>query len=123
MEMWMVDSNILQNRRDCLRQLMKTFVPLILQVVLHEFRSVMPISTIGLVENLCRLLDALVTSENIPKYVEDESKYIEKYFVFAAIWAFAWAVRSGQFDDLDTPPLDILAEDPREPRTPPRHEP
>ena len=41
----------------------------------------------------------------------------------AAIWAFAWAVRSGQFDDLDTPPLDILAEDPREPRTPPRHEP
>lgn len=88
MEIWIVDSNILQNRRDCLRQLMKTFVPLILQVVLHEFRSVMPISTIGLVENLCRLLDALVTSENIPKYVEDESKYIEKYFVFAAIWAF-----------------------------------
>ena len=28
-----------------------------------------------------------------------------------AIAAFAWAVRSGQFDDLDTPPLDILRED------------
>ena len=28
-----------------------------------------------------------------------------------AIWAFVWAVRSGQFDDLDTPPLDILRED------------
>jgi cbb3-type cytochrome oxidase maturation protein len=26
------------------------------------------------------------------------------------IAAFAWAVRSGQFDDLDTPPLDILAD-------------
>lgn len=26
----------------------------------------------------------------------------------AAVWAFAWAVRRGQFDDLDTPALDIL---------------
>lgn len=25
-----------------------------------------------------------------------------------AIWAFAWAVRGGQFEDLDTPALDIL---------------
>lgn len=25
-----------------------------------------------------------------------------------AIWAFVWAVRSGQFDDLDTPSLAIL---------------
>ena len=29
-----------------------------------------------------------------------------------AIWAFVWAVRRGQFDDLDTPALDILREDP-----------
>jgi cbb3-type cytochrome oxidase maturation protein len=43
--------------------------------------------------------------------------------LLAAIWAFSWAVRSGQFDDLDTPPLDILAEDPHEPRITPRHEP
>lgn len=28
-----------------------------------------------------------------------------------AIGLFAWAVRGGQFDDLDTPPLDILRED------------
>jgi len=28
-----------------------------------------------------------------------------------AIWAFVWAVRRGQFDDLDTPALDILVED------------
>lgn len=33
----------------------------------------------------------------------------------AAIWAFVWAVRRGQFDDLDTPALDILAEDPLDP--------
>lgn len=28
-----------------------------------------------------------------------------------AIGAFAWAVRRGQFDNLDTPALDILADD------------
>ena len=28
-----------------------------------------------------------------------------------AIWAFFWAVRRGQFDDLDTPALDILRDD------------
>ncbi len=29
----------------------------------------------------------------------------------AAIWAFFWAVRSGQFDDLDTPAVQILLDD------------
>lgn len=29
----------------------------------------------------------------------------------AAIWAFVWAVKGGQYDDLDTPPLDILVDD------------
>ena len=28
-----------------------------------------------------------------------------------AIAAFAWAVRKGQYDDLDTPALDILVDD------------
>lgn len=28
-----------------------------------------------------------------------------------AIWAFVWAVQGGQFDDLDTPALDILVDD------------
>ncbi len=31
----------------------------------------------------------------------------------AAVWAFVWAVRRGQFDDLDTPALDILDSDDR----------
>jgi cbb3-type cytochrome oxidase maturation protein len=30
----------------------------------------------------------------------------------AAVGAFVWAVRKGQFDDLDTPALDILRDDP-----------
>jgi len=33
-----------------------------------------------------------------------------------AIVAFAWAVRRGQFDDLETPALDILLDDPEAPR-------
>lgn len=38
----------------------------------------------------------------------------------AAIWAFLWAVRGGQFDDLDTPALDMLRDEdrPAPPRTP-----
>ena len=27
-----------------------------------------------------------------------------------AVWAFIWAVGSGQFDDLDTPAWDILSQ-------------
>jgi cbb3-type cytochrome oxidase maturation protein len=28
-----------------------------------------------------------------------------------ALWAFWWAVRGGQFDDLQTPAIDILRDD------------
>ena len=34
--------------------------------------------------------------------------------LLAIIAAFVWAVRSGQFEDLDTPPLDVLRETPPE---------
>jgi cbb3-type cytochrome oxidase maturation protein len=38
-----------------------------------------------------------------------------------AVFAFAWAVRSGQFEDIESAPLDILADDesPRGPRDAP----
>lgn len=40
-----------------------------------------------------------------------------------AIGAFWWAVRQGQFDDLDTPPLDILRDSDRPaPRAHARHD-
>lgn len=39
--------------------------------------------------------------------------------LLAAIWAFAWAVKRGQFDDLDTPAIDILQDEP-EPEPAPR---
>jgi len=31
--------------------------------------------------------------------------------VFAAVIAYVWAARHGQFDDLDTPPMRMLHED------------
>jgi cbb3-type cytochrome oxidase maturation protein len=39
--------------------------------------------------------------------------------LIVAIVAFAWAVRGGQFEDLETPALSILADD----DAPPRQEP
>lgn len=37
-----------------------------------------------------------------------------------AVWAFVWAVRRGQFDDLDTPAIDILLDDEGDRPRPPR---
>ena len=33
----------------------------------------------------------------------------------AAVWAFFWAVGSGQFDDLDTPAVRIIMDDDKKP--------
>jgi cbb3-type cytochrome oxidase maturation protein len=38
---------------------------------------------------------------------------ISLLLLLLAILAFLWAVRRGQFDDLDTPSLDILRDDDR----------
>lgn len=34
-----------------------------------------------------------------------------------AVWAFFWAVGSGQFDDLDTPAMRIVLDDDSKPAT------
>ncbi|HMG21260.1 MAG TPA: cbb3-type cytochrome oxidase assembly protein CcoS [Kofleriaceae bacterium] len=45
-------------------------------------------------------------------------------FAAAAVAAFAWTVRSGQLDDVDTPPRRILFDDePAVPRRTPTHRP
>ncbi|HXW75474.1 MAG TPA: cbb3-type cytochrome oxidase assembly protein CcoS [Steroidobacteraceae bacterium] len=36
-----------------------------------------------------------------------------------ALWAFFWAVREGQFDDLDTPAVQLLLDDDAAPPTDP----
>ncbi|MBK7406320.1 MAG: cbb3-type cytochrome oxidase assembly protein CcoS [Phycisphaerales bacterium] len=44
--------------------------------------------------------------------------------VFAgfAVWAFIWAVRQGQLDDLQTPAARMLLDEDEAPRTPPPNE-
>lgn len=39
---------------------------------------------------------------------------ISLILVALAVAAFVWAVKRGQYEDLDTPALDILREDPNE---------
>ena len=38
----------------------------------------------------------------------------------AAVWAFFWAVGSGQFDDMDTPAVRILMDDDKAPKKMPK---
>lgn len=47
---------------------------------------------------------------------------ISLLLLLVAIGAFLWAVRRGQFDDLDTPSLDILGDDERPAPTPKRED-
>lgn len=39
---------------------------------------------------------------------------ISLMLIAVAVAAFVWAVKRGQYEDLDTPALDILREDPNE---------
>jgi dynein heavy chain len=87
-QMWLETSEIVQTRHHCVKALIQQYVPPILNAIGNEMNSVVTVPAIKSVQTLCRLLDALVTNDNIPKNVEDESKIIEKYFAFAAIWAF-----------------------------------
>lgn len=47
---------------------------------------------------------------------------ISLLLVGLALAVFAWAVRNGQFEDLDTPPLDILGDERAPPPAPGRTE-
>ena len=44
---------------------------------------------------------------------------ISLILLLIAVAAFVWAVKRGQFDDLDTPAIDILRDDPKPQRQPP----
>lgn len=40
-----------------------------------------------------------------------------------AVWALVWAIRSGQYDDLDSPAIDILRSDSADAHSPDAREP
>ena len=91
-EMWLAATKIRHNQQACIRRLIELYIPpLILQTKI-EFQYVVHIAPVELVKSVCWLLDALITNENVPKHDDNEDKLIEKYFVFALIWAFGSAL-------------------------------
>jgi len=78
-------------RKAYLLSLFKLWVPETIKAIRKEFEHLIPILDFGMVQNLCYILDALLTLENIPKGTPDDKKIVETYFGFAAIWAFGGA--------------------------------
>jgi dynein heavy chain len=84
-------------RKAYLLSLFKLWVPETIKSIRKEFEHLIPILDFGMVQNLCYILDALLTLENIPKGTPDDKKIVETYFGFAVIWAFggAFSIKDG----------------------------
>jgi dynein heavy chain len=65
------------------------YVSRTLEMIKASIKHVVPLSDIGMVYTLCRLLESLLIPENIP--ANSEASLYEIYFVFASIWAFGGA--------------------------------
>lgn len=75
-----------QAEKASLTILFDKYIPTLSEIMKHRFKKITPIPDIAHVECLCKLLESLITSTNIP---EDGPKELyELYFVFASIWAF-----------------------------------
>lgn len=66
--------------------LFNQYVSRTLELVRVQIKHIIPIVDVAMVQTLCRLLEALLTDENIP--ANAEASLYELYFVFAAVWAF-----------------------------------
>lgn len=78
-------------RKTILLDLFKTYVPDTIFAIKKEFRLMLSdfnCADYNMVQCCCRVLEALLTPENVPKNMPNEAVVLESYFVFAAIWAF-----------------------------------
>ena len=78
-------------RKTVLLDLFKMYVPDTLFAIKKEFRHMLNdfnCMDYNMVQSCTRVLDALLTPENVPKNCPNEAVVIETYFVFAAVWAF-----------------------------------
>jgi len=76
-------------RKQILLGLFSDYIPDTLFTLKKEFRHMLqPTLDFNLVQTLCRVLEGLLTPENVPKGCANEATVLETYFVFAAIWAF-----------------------------------
>jgi dynein heavy chain len=75
-------------RKSILLELYKTYIPDTLFALTKEFRHMVPILDFNMVQTLTRVLEGLLTNENVPKGMANEAIILETYFVFACIWSF-----------------------------------
>ncbi|KAM9308794.1 LOW QUALITY PROTEIN: dynein axonemal heavy chain 11 [Gastrophryne carolinensis] len=93
-----IDKRSSQTEKANLTILFDKYVPPCLeQFRNHLLKTITPISENSMVQNLCSLLDCLLTPENVSP---DSSRDLyELYFVFACIWAFGGALHKDQLID------------------------
>ena len=75
----------------CLTLLFDKYIPVCCDIIAKRFKTITPIPPICHIQILCSLLEALITSKNIPAKVASETVY-ETWFVFALVWSFGSAL-------------------------------
>ena len=84
-----IDRRTNGNEKSQLTVLFNNYVPRTLEIIHNTLQHIVPLSDVGMVQTLCRLLEGLLTEKNVPH--NSEASLYELYFVFAAVWAFGGA--------------------------------
>ena len=95
-----IDTREVQSEKANLTILFDRYVPMCLEVMRARFKKITPVTDISMIQTLCYLLEALLTSENTPP---DTAKEVyELYFVLAAVWAFGGSMFQDQVIRVET---------------------
>jgi dynein heavy chain len=84
-----IDKRTNGNEKSQLTVLFNNYVPRTIELIHAQIKHIVPLSDIAMVVTLCRLLERLLTEQNVP--ANSEASVYELYFVFAAVWAFGAA--------------------------------
>ncbi|XP_061442923.1 dynein axonemal heavy chain 11 isoform X1 [Rhineura floridana] len=86
-----------QSEKANLTILFDKYVPLCLDQVKTNFKTITPITENSMVQTLCSLLDCLLTQENVP--LDGPRELYELHFAFACVWAFGGALFQDQLSN------------------------
>uniref|UniRef100_A0A803SYF4 Dynein axonemal heavy chain 11 n=1 Tax=Anolis carolinensis TaxID=28377 RepID=A0A803SYF4_ANOCA len=86
-----------QSEKAHLTILFEKYVPLCLDQLRTNFKTITPIPENSMVQMLCSLLDCLLISENVPP--DGPRDLYEIYFAFACVWAFGGALFQDQLSN------------------------
>ena len=89
-----IDKREVQSEKANLTILFDRYIPPCLETLRHRFKKITPVSESSMIQTLCYLLEALLTTENTPP--DSNKEVYEIYFVFAAVWAFGGAMFQDQ---------------------------